>query len=79
MCKAVEELKEYGAKKVFAFVTHGLFSGKAPERIANSKLEKIIITNTIPLSDEMKKVAGSKVEQLSVGKYFKMTKRCVTC
>ena len=50
LCKAAQELKDFGAKKVYAFATHGIFTGKAPERIRDSALEKVIITNTIPLS-----------------------------
>lgn len=45
---AVGELKNRGAKKVFAFATHGLFSGNAFHNIKNSLIEKIIVTNTIP-------------------------------
>jgi ribose-phosphate pyrophosphokinase len=37
-----------GAKKVYAFATHGLFNGKAFENIKNSSIERIIITNSIP-------------------------------
>ena len=50
LCKAAEELKQFGAKNVYAFATHGVFTGKAPERIRDSSLEKVIVTNTIPLS-----------------------------
>lgn len=48
MSKAAALLKERGAKKVYAFATHGLFLGNALNRIENSALDKVIVTNTIP-------------------------------
>jgi ribose-phosphate pyrophosphokinase len=41
-----------GAKRVFAFATHGLFSGKAFDIIKNSALDQIIVTNTIPVKSQ---------------------------
>ncbi|MCC5852463.1 MAG: ribose-phosphate pyrophosphokinase [Alkalimonas sp.] len=64
LCKAAEALKEHGAKRVFAYATHPVFSGNAPQIIANSVIDELIVTDTIPLSAEMKKVA--KVRQLSL-------------
>ncbi|MCC5826942.1 ribose-phosphate pyrophosphokinase [Alkalimonas amylolytica] len=64
LCKAAEALKEQGAKRVFAYATHPVFSGNAPQIIANSVIDELIVTDTIPLSAEMKKVA--KVRQLSL-------------
>ena len=46
---AAQELKTMGAKRIFAFATHGLFSGPAYDRIHKSTLEKVICCNTIPL------------------------------
>lgn len=63
LCLAADELIKNGATKVYAFATHGLFSGKAIENIKNSKLEKVVITNTIPLKDN----SSDKIVQLSVG------------
>lgn len=48
LCYAADELKKKGANKVYAFATHGLFSGNAFETIKNSTIEKIIVTNTVP-------------------------------
>jgi len=45
---AAKELQDRGAKKVYAFATHGLFSGNAYENIQNSTIEQVIVTNTIP-------------------------------
>ena len=51
LVKAAEVLKERGARSVFAYCTHPVFSGPAIERIRNSALDEVVITNTIPLSD----------------------------
>jgi ribose-phosphate pyrophosphokinase len=60
LCEAAKLLKEKGAKKVYVFATHGLFSGEAGARIAKSELEMVITTNTIKPKDEFVKVAGEK-------------------
>lgn len=64
LCLAAEELVKNGAKKVYAFATHGLFSGKALDNINKSKLDKVVVTNTIPFKDGEK---CSKIVVLSVG------------
>ena len=65
LVKAAEVLKERGAKKVYAYCTHPIFSGPAIERIANgTALDEVVVTNTIPLSDAAKGCA--KIRQLSV-------------
>ncbi|MDR3490728.1 MAG: ribose-phosphate pyrophosphokinase [Gammaproteobacteria bacterium] len=51
LCKAVEALKEHGASRVAAYVTHPVFSGKAIANIEASSLDKIIVTDTIPLHE----------------------------
>ena len=48
-------LKEAGANRVIAAATHGVLSGPAMERLESSTLEKLIVTDTIPVSEEMKK------------------------
>ncbi len=67
LCKAAEVLLEKGAKSVRAICTHGVLSGKAYENIANSKLEKLIITDTIPLKKDR---PHDKIEVLSSAKLF---------
>jgi ribose-phosphate pyrophosphokinase len=47
LCKAATELKDKGATKVYAFITHGIFSGPAAERIAKSDLEAVVCTDTM--------------------------------
>ena len=65
LVKAAEVLKERGAKKVYAYCTHPIFSGPAIERIAQgSALDEVVVTNTIPLSDTA--AACKKIRQLSV-------------
>ena len=48
ICKAANLLKENGAKSIYIFVTHGLFSGKALENIEKSAIDKVVVTNTVP-------------------------------
>jgi len=64
LCEAAKVLKSKGAKKVFAFATHGLFSGKAFDNINNSPLEQILVTDTIPPKPNENNV--DKITRLSV-------------
>jgi ribose-phosphate pyrophosphokinase len=65
LVKAAEVLKERGAKKVYAYCTHPIFSGPAIERISKGEaLDEVVVTNTIPLSDGAR--ACGKIRQLSV-------------
>jgi len=64
LCQAADILKEKGASKVVAYATHAVLSGTAVENIVNSSLDELVITNTIPLSDEA--TACSKIRQLSI-------------
>src|ERR1700710_462672 len=65
LVKAADVLKERGAKKVFAYCTHAVFSGTAIDRINASALDEVVVTNTIPLSDAAREC--TKVRQLAVG------------
>jgi ribose-phosphate pyrophosphokinase len=76
LVKAAEVLKERGAKSVYAYCTHAVFSGPAIERIEKSALDEVVITNTIPLSDQAK--ACKKIRQLSVAFLFAETIRRIT-
>lgn len=76
LVKAAEVLKDRGAKKVFAYCTHPVFSGPAVERIAGSQIDEVVITNTIPLSDAAK--ACPKIRQLSVAFLFAETIRRIS-
>ena len=65
LVKAAEVLKQRGAKKVYAYCTHPIFSGPAIERIGGGEaLDEVVVTNTIPLNAAAQ--ACSKIRQLSV-------------
>jgi ribose-phosphate pyrophosphokinase len=64
LVKTAEALLEQGAEKVYACASHAVLSGPAVERIANSQMEELVVTNTIPLSDAAKQV--SKIKVLSI-------------
>jgi ribose-phosphate pyrophosphokinase len=76
LVKAAEVLKERGARKVYAYCTHPVFSGPAIERLKASHLDEIIITNTIPLGESAKGTA--KIRQLSVAFLFAETIRRIS-
>ena len=69
LTKAANVLKEMGALSVKACATHAVFSGKAYERIAESALEEVIVTDTIPLSGDPEKNTD-KITVLSVADTF---------
>ncbi|MBN8442227.1 MAG: ribose-phosphate pyrophosphokinase [Thauera sp.] len=64
LCKAAAALKEHGAKRVLSYCTHAVLSGAAVSRINDSELDELVITDTIPLREEMR--ACSRIRQVSV-------------
>ncbi len=64
LCKAAAALKDQGATSVSAYCTHPVLSGKAIENITASVLDELVVTNTIPLSEEAQ--ACDRIRQLSV-------------
>ena len=76
LVKAAEVLKERGAKSVYAYCTHAVFSGPAIERIKASHLDEVVITNTIPLTEAAK--STPKIRQLSTAFLFAETIRRIT-
>ena len=52
LCNAADALKDQGASKVFAYIVHPVLSGQAIEKISQSKLDQLVVTDTIPLSEE---------------------------
>ena len=64
LCNAATALKEHGAKKVVAYATHPVLSGPAIERIMNSELDELVVTDSIPLSAEAR--ACTKIRTLSL-------------
>jgi ribose-phosphate pyrophosphokinase len=65
LCNAAKALKDHGAAGVKAYITHPVLSGPAIERINNSEIDELVVTNSIPLSHEGKKC--SKIRVISLG------------
>ena len=65
LCKAAEALKQKGAEKVFAYATHAVFSNNALQKITDSILDEVVITDTIPLRDEAKKHKKVRIATIS--------------
>jgi len=76
LVKAAEVLKERGARRVFAYCTHPVFSGTAVDRIAGSQIDEVVITNTIPLNEKGR--GCGKIRQLSVAFLFAETIRRIS-
>ncbi|MCC5880910.1 MAG: ribose-phosphate pyrophosphokinase [Idiomarina sp.] len=53
LCKAAEALKKHGAKRVFAYATHPVFSGNAIENLSNCEIDEVVVTDSIPLDPRM--------------------------
>jgi ribose-phosphate pyrophosphokinase len=64
LCKAAAALKKHGAASVSAYCTHPVLSGNAIKNINASSLDELVVTNTIPLSEEAR--ACTRIRQLSV-------------
>jgi ribose-phosphate pyrophosphokinase len=76
LCQAAEALKGKGAERVVAYLTHAVFSGPAVQRIGESQLDEVVVTDTIPLSEE----AGQcgKIRQLGVAELLAETMRRIS-
>jgi ribose-phosphate pyrophosphokinase len=64
LCQAAKALKDEGALKVVAYITHAVLSGKAIERISTSMLDELVVTDTLPLSAAAREC--TRIRQLSV-------------
>jgi ribose-phosphate pyrophosphokinase len=73
LCHAAKALKDAGAKRVLAYITHAVLSGPAVERISKSSLDELVVTDTIPLQPSAK--ACAKIRQLSVAGLLAETMR----
>jgi ribose-phosphate pyrophosphokinase len=73
LCQAAQALKNEGAERVIAYITHPVLSGKAVERISASALDELVVTDTIPLGDEARKCRRIRV--LSVAELLAETMR----
>ena len=65
LCNAANALKENGAKAVKAYITHPVLSGPAIERLENSSIDELVVTNSIPLSQDAKKCSKIRVISLA--------------
>src|SRR5579872_7182414 len=73
LCQAAQALKDEGAEKVVAYITHPVLSGGAVERISKSALDQLVVTDTIPLSAEARK--ADRIRVLSVAELLAETIR----
>ncbi len=64
LCKAADALKQFGARSVLAYATHPVLSGKAIENLKNSVIDELVVTDTIPLSQDALNLG--KIRQVSV-------------
>ena len=65
LCNAAKALKQQGAKRVVAYCTHPVLSGKAVDNLNNSELDELVVTDSIPLSDSVKACTRVRVLTLS--------------
>lgn len=73
LCHAAEALKANGAKKVLAYITHAVLSGPAIDRISQSHLDELVVTDTIPLREDARNC--KKIRQLTVAGLLAETMR----
>jgi ribose-phosphate pyrophosphokinase len=76
LCKAADALKDHGAEKVLAYATHPVLSGPAVDNITNSRLDELVVTDTIPLSAQAE--ACDRIRQLRVAAMLAETIRRVS-
>ncbi len=76
LCEAANALKEKGAARVIAYCTHPVLSGPAIDRIENSAIDELVVTDTIPLSEAARKCM--RIRQLSVAELLAETIRRIS-
>ena len=76
LCQAASALKDHGAASVAAYITHAVLSGPAVSRIADSELDEVVVTDTIPLKEEAR--ACARIRQLSVAEMLAETMRRIS-
>ena len=76
LCQAAAALKSHGAASVHAYITHAVLSGPAVSRISESALDDLVVTDTIPLSEEAQ--ACKKIRQLSTAALLAETMRRIS-
>jgi ribose-phosphate pyrophosphokinase len=65
LCAGADLLRTHGASQIIAFITHGIFSGDALEKIEKSRVDRVIVTDSMPL-----RVQSKKIEVMSIAKYL---------
>ncbi len=73
LCQAADALKEHGASKVSAYITHPVLSGSAIDKLDKSALDELVVTDTIPLAPEAK--ACNTIRQVSIAELLAETMR----
>ena len=73
LCQAASALKDEGAERVIAYITHPVLSGKAVERISTSALDELVVTDTIPLGEAARNC--KRIRVLSVAELLAETMR----
>ncbi|MGD8588374.1 MAG: ribose-phosphate diphosphokinase [Chromatiales bacterium] len=76
LCQAANALKDHGAAKVVAYCTHPVLSGPAVTNLNNSRLDELVVTNTIPLSPAAK--SCSTIRQVSIAELLAETMRRIS-
>jgi ribose-phosphate pyrophosphokinase len=76
LCQAARVLKERGATRVVAYITHPVLSGPAVERVGSSDLDELVVTDTIPLAPAAQ--ASPRIRQLSVSELLAETLRRIS-
>ena len=76
LCHAAGALKDHGAETVHAYVTHAVLSGPAVDRISASRLDELVVTDTIPLNENA--AACSQIRQLSTAELLAETMRRIS-
>ncbi len=76
LCRAAQALKEHGAARVVAYCTHAVLSGPAVANISASRLDELVVTNSIPLSEEAR--ACKQIRQLSIAELLAETMRRIS-
>lgn len=66
ICSAANKLVEKGATSVVAIITHGILSGEALDRIEKSPLKEVIVSNTVPQEEHMKKCSKIRVMDVTI-------------
>ena len=66
VCSAAKLVKERGAEKIYVGATHGVLAGQALEQLGQAPIDEVVVTDTIPRSEETKKLGNIKIRVLTV-------------